>query len=58
MQTAYMCDMGMVRKLNEDSLAGTSFVWQFSGSHREGGLYIVADGMGGHNAGEVASEWG
>ncbi|MFM9084586.1 MAG: Stp1/IreP family PP2C-type Ser/Thr phosphatase [Actinomycetota bacterium] len=36
-------DMGMVRQQNEDSFVA------------EEGLYVVADGMGGHNAGEVAS---
>ncbi len=35
---------GMVRPANEDNLLAT------------GGAYVVADGMGGHQAGEVASE--
>lgn len=38
-------DVGRRRRLNEDSLLVDD----------EAGLYIVADGMGGHNAGEVAS---
>lgn len=39
---------GMVRELNEDSFA----IKELSDT----GLLIVADGMGGHNAGEIASE--
>jgi serine/threonine protein phosphatase PrpC len=38
-------DVGLRRKLNEDSLFFDDEV----------GLFVVADGMGGHNAGEIAS---
>lgn len=43
-----LSDVGNVRKINED----------FVGFYKDDyfGVYIIADGMGGHNAGEVASK--
>jgi PPM family protein phosphatase len=43
--TALLSDMGRVRKNNEDAV----------GEDRDMGLLILADGMGGYNAGEIAS---
>jgi protein phosphatase len=54
--TAALTDKGMVRDNNEDS----SFVLETSLPNSLGmvslGIYLVADGMGGHQAGEVASK--
>lgn len=44
-KVGYLTDSGLKRPLNEDSFYVSEDI----------GLFIVADGMGGHNAGEVAS---
>lgn len=49
-------DVGMVREGNEDSLGVRSLEIVNLSKRRGLGLYIVADGMGGVNAGEVASQ--
>ncbi len=48
-------DVGVVRDHNEDSLMTQELTWSNKGISRPLGLYVVADGMGGHSAGEVAS---
>ena len=46
---------GRVRDHNEDSIAKIDYIIDQSGLTEHTGLYIVADGMGGHAAGELAS---
>ncbi len=48
-QVAGLSDVGMIRELNEDN-------WYWGALNETLSLYIVADGMGGHDSGEVASE--
>jgi protein phosphatase len=50
MRSVGKTDIGLVRKVNEDS-----FLCEKLEGIDNTYLYIVADGMGGHNAGEVAS---
>ena len=54
LSVAGLTDVGRGRELNEDR-----FYYKVVQSSEEGslGLFIVADGMGGHLAGEVASQW-
>lgn len=55
---AYLTDKGKRRQLNEDSVLCLTSGARFQDSVQDAGIFVLADGMGGHNAGEVASEWG
>lgn len=48
-------DVGQVRELNEDSLLTMHVDMNMTGQPFNVGIYAVADGMGGHAAGEIAS---
>ncbi len=50
LKAAYKTDVGRQREQNEDS------PYVFISEEKERGLFIVADGMGGYRAGEVASQ--
>jgi serine/threonine protein phosphatase PrpC len=48
-------DLGLVRQINEDSLLTIeAIIYEHEGGISTG-LYVIADGMGGHQSGEVAS---
>ena len=48
-------DIGMVRKINEDSVLTFEATIMEHEGNLPVGLYVVSDGMGGHQSGEVAS---
>lgn len=48
-------DVGQVRPLNEDSVLTLEATVLEQDGHLPVGLYVIADGMGGHENGEVAS---
>ncbi len=52
-QIAGLTDVGLKRDLNEDTLLMTENVMDDGTPF---GLYVVADGLGGHHSGEVASQ--
>jgi protein phosphatase len=55
LQVGYRSDVGLVRPHNEDASLVMESVFESDQAAETVGLFIVADGMGGHQAGEVAS---
>jgi PPM family protein phosphatase len=56
LEVGYSWDTGLARKLNEDSIVSITFELRSHQGAVSAGLFAVADGMGGHNAGEIASD--
>jgi serine/threonine protein phosphatase PrpC len=54
--TGHCTDVGQERSLNEDSLLTLNLTPVFRSKSATVGLFAVADGMGGHEAGDVASQ--
>jgi len=50
-----LSDVGQQRQINEDSMLTVEMARVHNSTNRPMGLYVVADGMGGHEGGEVAS---
>jgi serine/threonine protein phosphatase PrpC len=56
LRVGYASDTGRVRELDEDSIGVITLAGVYEGMTTPAlGLFIVADGMGGHEGGEVAS---
>lgn len=55
LRVGYASDVGQLRNHNEDSLIAFQGVHLGDDASDSFGLFVVADGMGGHQAGEVAS---
>jgi len=56
LETGFGWDAGLLREFNEDSILCTRFDLRTHLGVISAGLFAVADGMGGHSAGEVASD--
>jgi protein phosphatase len=54
----FASDIGLIRSTDEDSILIMDLMTAFEGKKRRKVILILADGMGGHNKGEVASKIG
>jgi serine/threonine protein phosphatase PrpC/serine/threonine protein kinase len=54
-RAAAFTDVGMVRELNEDAVMAVEYWRDSQVEAGQGFLYVIADGMGGAEAGEIAS---
>jgi protein phosphatase len=55
LQVGHVSDVGLARSHNEDASLIIESIFEGDEAAETVGVYIVADGMGGHHAGEVAS---
>jgi protein phosphatase len=55
LRAAALSDVGMVRELNEDAVMAVAYSRDSQVEPAQNFLYVVADGMGGAEAGEIAS---
>ena len=56
MAVCHKTDIGLARKKNEDSYLIVDFPKNAHAAHGHGMIFAVADGLGGHPAGDVASD--
>jgi serine/threonine protein phosphatase PrpC len=57
LETGHGWHTGLSRDINEDSILYTGFNIKTHLGTSSGGLFAVADGMGGHSSGEIASDF-
>ena len=57
-EIGYLSDIGKIREIDEDSVFVAKTYSNWDGRSKRNVLMIVADGMGGHSKGEVASALG
>ncbi len=55
LHVGHRTDVGRARAANEDSLLALEFTLSNKSVDEPAGLFVVADGMGGHEGGEIAS---